>query len=107
MLPHGACANVLQIFEDKPRCFDAWELEPTIDRKMEEITQCTDIRVWRHALGIEVSFTWQYHKSTICQTMCLYNSRKRIDFKTSVDWQERQKLLKAAFPVDILSLIHI
>lgn len=101
MLPHGACANVLQIFEDKPRCFDAWELEPTIDRKMEEITQCTDIRVWRHALGIEVSFTWQYHKSTICQTMCLYNSRKRIDFKTSVDWQERQKLLKAAFPVDI------
>ena len=33
--------------------------------------------------------------------MCLYNSKKRIDFKTSVDWRERQKVMKAAFPVDI------
>lgn len=101
MLPPGACANVLQIFEDKPRCFDAWELEPTIDRKMEEITGCAEIVMQRHALGIEVSFTWKYHKSTISQTMCLYNCKKRIDFRTTVDWQERQKLMKAAFPVDI------
>lgn len=101
MLPRGTCANVLQIFEDKPRCFDAWELEPTIDRKMEEITECTDIRIRRHGLGIEVSFIWKYNKSTISQTMCLYNSKKRIDFKTAVDWRERQKVMKAAFPVDI------
>ena len=68
---------------------------------MEEITECTDIRSRRHELGIEVSFTWKYNKSTISQTMCRYNSKKRIDFKTSVDWRERQKVMKAAFPVDI------
>ena len=101
ILPRGACANVLQIFEDKPRCFDAWELEPGIDRKREEITDCTQIRIRRHGLGTEVSFCWKYHKSRISQTMCLYNEKRRIDFCTKVDWQERQKLMKAAFPVDI------
>lgn len=101
VLPRSACANVLQIFEDKPRCFDAWELEPGIDRKMEEITECTNIRIGKHALGTEVSFCWKYHKSRIRQTMCLYNEKRRIDFCTDVDWQERQKLMKAAFPVDI------
>ena len=33
VLPEGKRANELQVFEDKPRCFDAWELEPTIDLK--------------------------------------------------------------------------
>ena len=37
VIPEGKFANVFQIFEDKPRCFDAWELESTIDLKKEEI----------------------------------------------------------------------
>lgn len=101
ILPEGSCGNVLQIFEDKPRCFDAWELEPTIDLKKEEITEIKSIHTEENALGIFVTFTWHYHKSDICQTMCLYHEKKRIDFKTEVEWQERQKLLKAAFPVNV------
>lgn len=101
VLPKGKCANVLQVFEDKPRCFDAWEMESTLDLKKEIITNCTDIRVTKNVIGIFVSFTWKYHDSVINQTMCLYNEKKRIDFKTNIDWQQHQKLLKTAFPVDI------
>ncbi|WP_277405999.1 glycoside hydrolase family 38 C-terminal domain-containing protein [Lacrimispora xylanisolvens] len=31
-----------------------------------------------------------------------YSHTKRIDFKTRIDWNEHQMLLKAAFPLDIL-----
>lgn len=101
VLPEGKCANELQVFEDKPRCFDAWELEPTIDLKKEVIKECVQTRVRQDAIGWQVDFTWNYHKSQIQQTMCLYEEDPRIDFKTQVDWQERQKLLKTSFPVDV------
>lgn len=101
LLPEGKCGNVLQILEDKPRCFDAWELEPTYDEKLEIINDCDNIKAEENALGIFVTFTWKYHKSELKQTMCLYREKKRIDFKTEVDWQERQKLMKVAFPVNI------
>lgn len=101
VLAKGKCGNVLQVFEDKPRCFDAWELEATIDLKKEEVTDIQDIRVENSPIGSEVHFTWKYHNSTITQTMCLYREKKRIDFKTTVDWKEHQKLMKAAFPFDI------
>lgn len=101
VLPEGKYANVLQMFEDKPRCFDAWELEPTIDLKREIVENCIEVNTRKHSLGWEVEFTWLYHKSRIRQTMCLYEESPRIEFKTIVDWQERQKLLKASFPVDV------
>ena len=101
VLPKEKCGNVLQIFEDKPRCFDAWELEPTIDLKKEEISLCKKITCNKNSLGWEVSFVWNYHKSTVFQTMYVYDKKKRIDFKTNVDWHEKQKLLKVAFPVDV------
>lgn len=101
VLPSEKCANVLQIFEDKPRCFDAWELEPTIDLKKETVENCIRVNTRKHSLGWEVAFLWTYHKSRIWQTMCLYESSPRIDFRTTVDWQERQKLLKTSFPVDV------
>lgn len=101
VLPVGAKGNVLQVFEDKPRCFDAWELEATIDLKMEEVTCLKAVEVRQNELGIFVDFTWTYHKSEIRQTMCLYFDKKRIDFKTEVDWQERQRFVKAAFPIDV------
>jgi alpha-mannosidase len=100
VLPEGKFGNVLQIFEDKPRCFDAWELEPTYDEKQETLGN-SEISTEENPLGIFVTFTWKYHKSEIKQTMCLYHEKKRIDFKTEVEWQERQKLMKAAFPVNI------
>ncbi len=49
---------MLQVFEDKPRAFDAWELEPTIDLKREEVTDLSEVSVREHALGWEVDFVW-------------------------------------------------
>ena len=101
VIPEGKFANVIQIFEDKPRCFDAWELESTIDLKKEEIPCDGDIIKTKNELGYFIHFTYNYNNSKIMQTMCLYNDKRRIDFKTIVDWKESQKILKTAFSVDI------
>jgi alpha-mannosidase len=47
--------------------------------------------------------TRQIESSTITQRIVLRHGSDRIDFETTVDWRERNKLLKVAFPVDILS----
>ena len=101
VIPEGKFANVFQIFEDKPRCFDAWELESTIDLKKEEIPCDGNIIKTKNELGYFIHFTYNYNNSKIMQTLCLYNDKRRIDFKTTVDWKESQKILKTAFSVDI------
>lgn len=101
VIPEGKFANVIQIFEDKPRCFDAWELEATIDLKKEEIPCDGNIVKTKNELGYFIHFTYNYNNSKIMQTLCLYNDKRRIDFKTIVDWKESQKILKTAFSVDI------
>ena len=52
---------------------------------------------------VVLAFEWQFLQSTIKQQMIVYANRRRIDFKTEVDWHEHQILLKAAFPVDVRS----
>ena len=37
------------------------------------------------------------------QDIILYAGRRQLDFDTTVDWQERDKVMKAAFDVDILN----
>ena len=101
VIPEGKFANVIQIFEDKPRCFDAWELESTIDLKKEEIPCDGNIIKTKNELGYFIHFTYNYNNSKIMQTLCLYNDKRRIDFKTVVEWKESQKILKTAFSVDI------
>jgi alpha-mannosidase len=113
VLPEGERANVLQVFEDKPLDFDAWDIDIFYQEKMREITDLTifevaEIGPLRMRLHMEWDFAPGMKKSDgpsscIKQDMLLYSNDRRIDFKTEVDFHEQHKLLKAAFPVDIRS----
>lgn len=102
LLTLGGCGNVLQVFEDKPRDFDAWELESTFERKMETVEDLLGCEILPSTpISQDIVFSWRYRSSTIRQRMRLYAHTRRIDFETLVDWQEREKFMKVAFPVDI------
>ncbi|MDO4274051.1 MAG: alpha-mannosidase [Eubacteriales bacterium] len=104
VLPKGEKANVLQMFEDKPIDNDAWDIDIFYQEKMREITELTEFDVTEcGALRLVIHMEWIYMNSRIAQDMILYRDDRRIDFKTYVDYHERQQLLKAAFPVDIRS----
>jgi alpha-mannosidase len=101
----SAPGNELQIFEDRPKSNDAWEIEAAIDLKREVIGKLVSLKVEETGpLFARIRFVWTYNKSKISQDMILYTVHKRIDFKTEADWQERSKLLKVSFPVNIRSV---
>ena len=104
VLEKGTCGNVLQLFEDKPLNFDAWDIDMFYYQKMEEIGAPVMQKLIENGpLRAVIRQKWEFHKSCITQDMVVYTKDRRIDFQTHVDWQETQKLLKAAFPVDIRS----
>lgn len=102
VLPEGSRANILQVFEDKPMAFDAWDIDIYYQEKMQEISNLTAVEVEETGpLRGSLRFIWKFGDSTITQRMRVYANMPRIDFDTHVDWYEAQVLMKAAFPVDI------
>ena len=92
------------MFEDKPLDNDAWDIDIYYQQKMREITELTAFEVTECGpLKLTIHMEWKYMRSFISQDMSLYRDSRRIDFRTDVDFHERQQLLKAAFPVDIRS----
>jgi alpha-mannosidase len=104
VLAEGERGNVLQVFEDKPKDFEAWDIDIFYQEKMREVTALKSVSLAENgSLRAVVVFEWTYMDSTIKQEMIVYANSRRIDFATKVDWQERQQLLKVAFPVSIRS----
>lgn len=104
VLADGENGNVLQIFEDRPLAHDAWDIDLFYQEKMEEIRNLTAFDVVENGeLAFVIRAEWKYHKSAIKQDIVFYANNRRIDFKTEVDWHEKRKLLKAAFPVNVRS----
>lgn len=102
VLAEGARANVFQLFEDKPLDYDAWDIDMFYYQKMQEVTELVNRSIIENGpIRMVLRQEWKISKSHICQDMILYRHSRRIDYKTHVDWQETQKLLKVAFPVDI------
>ncbi|MBE1442460.1 alpha-mannosidase [Paenibacillus sp. OAS669] len=103
VLAKDARANVLQVFEDKPKGrHEAWDIDIFYQEKMREVEQLTFVEVEEAGpVRAVVRMEWKYRSSSICQRMIVYAAHRRIDFETKVDWHEQRQLLKAAFPVQI------
>jgi alpha-mannosidase len=105
VLPDGEVANRLVMFEDKPLNFDAWDIDAFFHAKSREVDQLETARVLES--GPEramLELRWRTGERThISQRLCVYARSPRIDFRTHVEWQERQSLLKVACPTTIRS----
>ena len=98
----GAAANVFQLHDDHPREFDAWNVDIDYLDHHDDLTDITSIEiVERRPLRAAVRFVRHFGASTITQTVRLGSGARRIEFDTEVDWHERHKFLKVAFPVDV------
>lgn len=104
ILAENCRGNVLQIFEDKPMAFDAWDIDIFYQEKGEEVTQLDSVEIIETGpLRTVIRFVWRIGKSEIRQNLIVYTHDRRIDFQTEVDWNERQRLMKVAFPVNVRS----
>jgi alpha-mannosidase len=98
----GGAGNVFQAFEDKPMAFDAWDIDLFYQEKMQIIDNLIESVVEETGpLRWTLRLKWHFYNSTITQRLSLYRHSRRIDFRTEIDWNEGQILLKVAFPVNI------
>ena len=104
VIPPGARANQLQLFQDGPEREAAWNVHDTFERREYDWDGPADIRVVEQGpVRSLLRVTRRYRDSAIEQDLIVYDQLPRIDFVTRADWQERQVMLKAAFPVDVMS----
>ncbi|HCF94199.1 MAG TPA: hypothetical protein DEW46_03990, partial [Verrucomicrobia bacterium] len=70
----------------------------------EEIVDVESIEVLEAGgLRAVVRVVRKFGGSTMDQRLVVRAGSKRIDFETNIDWQERKRFLKVAFPVDVRS----
>ena len=98
----GLC-NSFKMYKDVPAWFDAWDIDPQYVESPVELPYKASLTL--ETIGplvgqLKLSRPLST-KSKLTQIISLRRGRRRIDFETTVDWQENHKLLKVAFPVDI------
>jgi alpha-mannosidase len=91
----GAAANLLQLHPDHPANWDAWDVNHYYRNTGTDLVSVADLSVRDGAVVVRRTFG----ASTIEQVISLNVGTVEID--TVVDWHEREKILKAAFPLDV------
>ena len=100
----SAAGNIWQTFEDRPLVWDAWDIDPFFeDRQDDMLSPCEVEIVEQGPLRIGLRFTRLFGNSRIEQTLRLSTGSRRLDFDCAVDWRERHRLVKVAFPLALHS----
>ncbi len=94
--------NLLQVFEDIPHRESGWNIDIEYQNKEWALETAESVEMIEDSeVRAVVRVVKTFHRSTITQDIVLARGARRLDFVTHVDWQEEEKMLKAAFFPDI------
>jgi alpha-mannosidase len=94
--------NQLWAYVDKPRTYDAWDIEEDYEAAGEEIGGVESVEIVETGpLRGSVRIRRAWRDSRIEQTYRLLSGSRRLDIVTRIDWHERQIYLQARFPLAI------
>ncbi|MDE7261492.1 MAG: alpha-mannosidase [Oscillospiraceae bacterium] len=93
--------NRFLLYKDVNTCYDAWELGSMYERLPVPLEGAARIEISGDADGAALVVEKTLCRSRLSQRIFLGNSAKRLDFITRLDWRERHKILKVAFPVNV------
>lgn len=100
----AAVGNTLCIYQDKPIHESAWNLEFDYRMTPYPLKTAESVEVVRNdSVAGELKILRKFNKSTVTQYISLKKDSRQIDFRTAVDWHEREKVLKVNFPVGVRS----
>ena len=104
-LPDGKpCGNLLQAFVDKPKQWDAWNVDADFIAHHTDLLQADEVKLIENTplrAVLRVKHTWQ--NSSFIQDITLYAGIPRVDVNMRTDWHEKHILLKVAFPLSARS----
>ncbi len=100
----GEVGNELICFEDIPKEYDAWNIDEYYVEKKWGLHEAVSAKITEKGdVRTVVTVERRFNKSFLKQQIVLYNALRRIDFKTEIDWNESQILLKTFFPFDVVA----
>jgi alpha-mannosidase len=97
----AAPGNDLALYEDRPHCYDAWDIDEQVVQARVGGLTVTSLERQDGPLGSDLVLRGTIGASTVVQRIRLRPGSARLDFATEVDWSERHKLLRVLFPTTL------
>lgn len=96
--------NEMKLFKDITVDYEAWDIDTSYELLPVELPEDAEVEVVSQgALAAAIRITRTISKSTLTQLVTLRAHSERVDFDTTVDWQETHRMLKVGFDVDVLA----
>ena len=94
------CGNLLQAFYDKPKRWDAWNIDADFEKQHWDLDHADQVSLIDNGpLRAVLRVKNHFQDSTFVQDITMYAGVPRVDVKTQVEWHEKHILLKVAFPL--------
>ena len=98
----GELGAELQLFRDIPNQWEAWDIDVYYREHAEVLTGVDRIEVVENSADrVSVRVDRSFGASSLSQLFSLDCGSLSLTITTTIDWHERQKLLKLAFPLDV------
>jgi alpha-mannosidase len=102
VLAPGTRGNLLQLHPDLPNHWDAWDIDRHYRHRHTDLTAADAVTVVDEGpLLASVRVERSFGESRIVQTISVQAGSPAVRIDTEIDWHEREKILKAAFPLDV------
>ncbi|MBT2520973.1 glycoside hydrolase family 38 C-terminal domain-containing protein [Arthrobacter sp. ISL-28] len=97
----GQFGNHLELHRDTPNEWDAWDIDEFYRRNVTSLTEAASVTLERQGGDAVVVVERLTGASRITQRIRMASGSSSLGISTEVDWQEREKLLKLGFPLDL------
>ncbi len=97
---NATCGNLLQTFVDKPKQWDAWNIDADFEDHHWDLDKADEVKLTEHGpLRAVIEVKNHFQNSTFVRDITLEAGVPRVDVKMTAEWHEKHILLKVAFPV--------
>jgi alpha-mannosidase len=97
---NAICGNLLQAFVDKPKQWDAWNIDSDFENQYSNIDKADEVKLLEHGpLRAVIRIKKHFQNSSFIQDVTMYPGVPRVDVNMQVEWHEKHILLKVAFPL--------
>lgn len=97
---NSICGNLLQTFVDKPKQWDAWNIDADFEKQHWDLDKADEVKLVESGpLRAIIQVKNHFQNSTFVRDIIVYAGVPRVDVKMQAEWHEKHILLKVAFPV--------
>ncbi|GAA1724576.1 alpha-mannosidase [Microbacterium paludicola] len=100
-IPAGTEANLLQLHQDFPNMWDAWDVDRFYRNRVDDLRAVESLTLEQEPGAVTVVVTRAFSRSRLTQRITVRAGSPAVEFAQSTDWHETEKFLKVAFPLDI------